>query len=208
MVTKKKSSVMSDKVPRGQCIAIIGDIIASRRLGSQRSAAQKKLFKVLKELNSNYKTAILSKFIVTAGDEFQVLLKKADLIPDLIWDMETNLNYDVRLGIGCGRLNTPLQPSAIGMDGPVWYAARAAIKESYMKKKYGGVFKQFGIEDDLILNGFARILQLHRAGITSKQLRILHLLRNGSSQTEVADRLRITRQAASQHARLAGWSSY
>jgi len=94
------------------------------------------------------------------------------------------------------------------MDGPVWHAARAAIKESYMKKKYGGVFKQFGNEDDLILNGFARILQLHRAGITSKQLRILHLLRDGSSQAEVADRLRITRQAASQHARLAGWSSY
>lgn len=203
----KKESVMKN-VPKARCIAIIGDIISSRALGSQRSNAQKRLFLILDEINKNYRNAIISAFTVTAGDEFQGLLRQADLIPDLIWDLETHLKYPIRLGIGCGRLSTPLQSSAIGMDGPVWHAARDAIKESAITKKYGGVFKQFGDKDDLILNGFARILHSQRKRLTKKQLRILNLLRTELNQIDVAERLRISRQAVSHHVLIAGWNAY
>lgn len=204
---KKELTSQFTKVPKGRCIAIIGDIIGSRKLGAGRSAAQKKLFRFLEEINKNYKSAIIAKFIVTTGDEFQGLLKNGDLIPDLIWNLEIELKFDVRLGIGCGKLNTPVQSSAIGMDGPAWYAARAAIEESYIHKKYGGVFKQFD-EYDPVLNGFARILHHTRTQFTHRQRKILNLLRDGLTQGDVASRLKITKQAVSRHAILAGWNAY
>jgi len=206
-IIKKDLTSKFTRVPKGRCIAIIGDIVGSRKLGAGRSAAQKKLFRFLDEINRNYRSAIIAKFIVTTGDEFQGLLNRGDLIPDLIWDLEIELNFDVRLGIGCGKLNTPLQSSAIGMDGPVWYAARAAIQESYVNKKYGGVFKHFDA-DDPVLNGLARILHHTRTQFTGRQLKIVNLLRDGSTQADVAARLKITRQAVSRHAILAGWNAY
>lgn len=189
-------------------MAIIGDIIGSRDLGSQRSYAQKRLFLFLDEINKRYEEAIISAFTVTAGDEFQGLICKADLIPDLIWELESSLKYRVRLGIGCGRLSTQLQPVAIGMDGPVWHAAREAIEDASKNTKYGGVFKKFNEKDDVILNGFARILHAQRKRLTKKQLKIINLLRNGLNQIEVAEKLKITRQAVSDHVKTAEWNVY
>ena len=209
MVTRnKKESATTKTVPKGRCIAIIGDIIGSRDLGPQRSNAQKKLFSFLADINKKYRIDILATFTVTVGDEFQGLVRQGDLIPNLIWDLETHLNYSVRLGVGCGRLSTQLQPSAIGMDGPVWHAAREAIKDSYKTGKYGGVFKNFSDKDDVILNGFARILHAQRKRLTEKQLTILNLLRSGLSQADVAARLRISKQAISRHVITAGWNAY
>lgn len=209
MVSKsKKQNPITRTVPRGRCIAIIGDIVGSRDLGPQRSNAQKKLFSFLAKINEEYRTAILATFTVTVGDEFQGLICRADLIPNLIWELESHLNYSVRLGIGCGRLSTQLQPSAIGMDGPVWHAARKAIEDSYKMGKYGGVFKNFSDKDDVILNGFARILHAQRKRFTEKQLTVLNLLRSNLSQADVAARLRISKQAISRHVITAGWNTY
>lgn len=207
-VKASPSDSSRNKVPKARCIAVIGDIIGSRNLGSQRSNAQKSLVIILDKLNTNYRDEILARFTVTAGDEFQGLLNYAEPIPDLIWELEGNLKYQIRLGIGCGRLSTPLQPDSIGMDGPVWHAARDAIIDSYINKKHGGVFRNFGESDDQILNGFARILSHHRKRLTLRQLRIINLLRAGLNQVEVADQLRITRQAVSRHALQASWSAY
>jgi len=204
----KKEHAVTQTVPRGRCIAIIGDIIGSRGLGPQRSNAQKQLFSSLAEINRKYRNGILSTFTVTVGDEFQGLVSRAEFIPNLIWDLENHLNYSIRLGIGCGRLSTQLQPSAIGMDGPVWHAAREAIQDSYKNGKYGGVFKNFSERDDPILNGFARILYAERQRFTEKQLTVLNLLRNNLSQVEVAARLRVSKQAISRHVLTAGWSAY
>lgn len=94
------------------------------------------------------------------------------------------------------------------MDGPVWHAAREAIQDSYKNGKYGGVFKNFSEEDDLILNGFARILYAERKRFTEKQLTVLNLLRKDLSQADVATRLRVSKQAISRHVLTAGWSAY
>lgn len=196
------------KIPKIRCVAVIGDIIGSRDLGVQRPLVQTKLFKVIADCNQKYSNAILSKFIITAGDEFQGLLKQADVLPDIIWELETTFKYQIRFGIGCGILNTQLQDDAIGMDGPVWYEARDAIKDAFINKRNGGVFKGFDDNDDLILNGFARILYYHRTSFTEKQRRIVNLLRQGKTQIEVAKKLKTTRQAIYKFAKSAGWNGY
>jgi predicted DNA-binding protein YlxM (UPF0122 family) len=208
MRSKTSKTFNAKKVPKGRCIAIIGDIIGSRDLGSQRSYAQKKLFLFLDEINKRYRDAIISTFTVTAGDEFQGLICKGDLIPDFIWYLESSLKYRVRLGIGCGRLSTQLQPVAIGMDGPVWHAAREGIEDALKNSKYGGVFKGFNDKDEILLNGFARILHAQRKRLTEKQVRIIDLLRDGLNQIEVAEKLKITRQAVSHHVKIAEWNAY
>ena len=53
-------------------IAIIGDIIASKKI-IDRDTAQKKLYTLLDKINIKYKEQLYSPFTITAGDEFQAL---------------------------------------------------------------------------------------------------------------------------------------
>jgi hypothetical protein len=198
----------TDKPTKPCCIALIGDLVGSRTLGQRRAHVQEKLFEILHSLNNDHAEFVLAKFIVTAGDEFQGLLLSGVIIPEIIWDVETKFDYQVRFGIGIGPLSTPLQEYAVGMDGPAWYDARDAILDAHTNKRMGGVFKGFSPQDDCILNGFARTLGFQRAQFTDKQIRVIEMLRGGKSQTEIAQKLKITRQAVSDHLVKSGWSAY
>ena len=199
---------LPENIPNAKCVAIIGDIIGSRTLGLQRPVVQKNLFEFLDRLNHKYRETIISNFIVTTGDEFQGLISQSESLPDVIWEIEIYFLTQVRLGIGCGTLNTRLQREAIGMDGPAWYLARDAIKEAYRDKRYGGVFKGFSETDDVTLNGFARILHFYRERLTKRQIKIISMFKSGLSQIDIAQKLKVSKQAISNHLISSGWSSY
>ena len=153
---------------------------------SRRSALQKQFSALMVHLNRNYREAIASGFVITLGDEFQGVLNSAGLIPDLFWYLEQDFpERELRVGIGFGTLDTPLQKFAINMDGPVLHLARAAIEQAKKSNALGGVFRGFEDLDD-IWNGIARILWFHRSRWTRPQRKIASLLRQGMSQTEVA----------------------
>ncbi len=196
--------------PRGPVIALIGDLVASRRIpATERSGVQRDLQAVLERLNQRYRKAILAKFVITIGDEFQALLRDPAVIPDLVWDIETHLpGLPTRLGIGFGELHTALRPTAIGMDGPAFHAAREAIETAANKRWLGGVFAGFGKNEDATLNGFARLLYHQRAGMTKKQRQVAALLRAGNIQTQAAKILGITKQSVRDHVTALGWESY
>ena len=113
----------------------------------------------------------------------------------------------LRVGLGLGALNTPVQKVAINIDGPALYFARAAIQTAAEKRRFGGVFLGFG-ELDPVLNGMARLLWFHRSRLTRQQSRIIELLRRGRSQSDAAGELRITRQAVSKQVVSTGWWAY
>ena len=50
-------------------IALIGDIIKSKKI-QDRAQAQQQLLQLMKELNQQYQKYLISPFTVTAGDEF------------------------------------------------------------------------------------------------------------------------------------------
>src|SRR5260370_15365093 len=191
-------------------IAVIGDIVASRRVGeAQRSLVQRQLEGLVTPLNARYRRAIAARFLVTLGGEFQGVLRRGDVIPDLIWDIETGLaDVDVRLGIGFGTLLPPFKTLALGMDGPAFHAARDAIELARKRRLHGGLFKGFGATDDLVLNGLARLLRQERHGLSPAPLATLALLRQGRSQAEIAKQLRLTRQAVSSRAQSARWEAF
>ncbi len=191
-------------------IAFIADMVGSRKVPrSRRGVLQKRFAELMGGLNRDYRKMIASGFVITLGDEFQGLLNSASLIPDLIWRVEGDfLQCEFRVGIGLGRLDTPIQKYALNIDGPALHTARAAIEDAKKRKVLGGVFRGFGGGLDEILNGIARLLWFQRSRWTDSQRTIVNLLRQGMSQTEVAKDLRITKQVVSRQVLASGFYDY
>lgn len=194
----------------GKYIALIGDIVRSRQLTPDaRAHLQRDLEELMDVLNTRFKDALASRFTVTLGDEFQALMAKAEVVPDVLQILESALRpIPVRVGVGYGTLTTPIKPNSIGMDGPAFHNARDAISRARKLKMLGGVFAGFGESHDKILNGYARILWYHRSRWSELQLEVTNQLREGRSQTEIAHTLGVTRQAIHARVTAAGWDSY
>lgn len=193
------------------CVALIGDIVGSQKhavLGT-RLGIHKQFEEVLAELNQGCRSAILSNFIITLGDEFQGLLHDPSVIPDLIWQIWVAIpEIEVRFGIGYGELATPLKrEAAIGMDGPAFYRARTAIRTAWRDKALGGVYDGFN-DDDAVLGGISRILHEHRSRWSVHQQEVIKMIREGRSQTEIASMIHVTPQAVNARLRTSGWAAY
>lgn len=194
----------------GVYTAVIADVVHSRRLpGDERRELQRAVERTLAEVNRTFASALAAKFLITVGDELQGLLHDPAILPELIRRLEVRLpQIDLRIGVGRGGIDTDLKEYAIGMDGPAWHAARAAIDAAKKDDRRGGVFRGFGARDDLTLNGLARLLHHLRAGLTSKQRALLEELLDDETQTEIARKAGISKQAVSKQARAAGWELY
>jgi SatD family (SatD) len=190
-------------------VAVIADMVGSRGVPPpQRRILQKQFAGLIASLNRDYRKAIASRFVITLGDEFQGLLSSAATIPDLIWRLEQDLpQREFRVGIGLGALDTPLQKYALNIDGPALHTARAAIEHAKKAKALGGVFRGFGELDD-ILSGVASLLWFQRSRWTQPQRNIANLLRQGMSQTEVAEELGIKKQVVSRQVLASGCYPY
>ncbi len=191
-------------------IALIGDVVRSRELKpGERSTLQAELKTALTKFNETYATAIVSYFVITTGDEFQGLLRDGWHIPDVIWTIGKTLSKaDVRFGIGFGRIHTPLQTTAVGMDGPAFHAARSAIIQARKDRRRGGVFHGFGSEWDTILNGLSGLLERQTDRMTRRQREVANLLRTETERASIAEKLGITEQAVSDHVGKMGWYEF
>ena len=94
------------------CIALIADMVRSRELSRvQRPRVQERFKDFVGYLNRAYSRNILSRFVITLGDEFQGLLSSASPIPDLMWDIEHRFSArNLRVGIGLGVLSGATRP--------------------------------------------------------------------------------------------------
>ena len=200
----------SEKLRDVPCIALIADMVKSRELSrAERGDVQVSFSEFIDELNRKYRHAILARFIITLGDEFQGLLSDAGVLPDLMWDMHYKFQLrPLRVGVGFGLIDTPIGRNAINIDGPALHQARNAIELAKKEKLLGGVFSGFGERYDSAFNGFARLLQHHRSRLKRQQRRVIEYLRESLTQTAIAGELNISRQAVSLYARAAGWEPY
>jgi hypothetical protein len=191
-------------------LAVIADVVRSRELAPPaRARLQEQLREFLATLNQGFAEALAAEFVITTGDEFQGLLKDGAVIPDLVWALRTQLpGVRIRLGVGYGRLHTELLPQAIGMDGPVFHAAREAIVRARKEGWDGGVFRGFGDPGDGILNGIAHLLERQVSRMTPRQRALADQLRNGVDQTRLSEQLRVTRQAVNKQIHSLGWKSF
>lgn len=119
-------------------IALIGDIIESKKI-QDRAQAQQKLLQLMKELNQQYQKYLVSPFTVTAGDEFQALfLPNSDMFQIIEQLSIAFAPYESRFGIGAGDMITEInKEQSIGSDGPAYWLAREAINYVHDKNDYG-----------------------------------------------------------------------
>lgn len=201
---------MVHRTIEGPVVALIGDLAASRQFRDEdRADLQRELEHLTEVLNGEYAQALLSRFTVTIGDEFQGLLHDATAIADLSWRLDRTVKKTrIRLGIGRGPIHTQLQDTAIGMDGPAFHAARRAISLAKERSIFGGVYLGFGEDADTVLTGLASLLAAIRHDHTAQQNDVVELLRQGLSQVATAQKLGISAQTVNRHVKAAKWQLY
>lgn len=179
--------------------AIIGDMIGSRTL-KNRSAIQKKFAAALKTIQKQYTEQIVSPLTVTIGDEFQAILKDTSQLFNILYEIEQSLKtISLRYGFGIGVITTEINYSAaIGMDGPAFHMARAAIEQA----RKSGRHYALHCKDALIekrLNTLLNWLDISTSNWSPEKRTILHLYRHNVMQKEIARLVSMSQSAVSQH---------
>jgi hypothetical protein len=193
-------------------IAVLGDIVRSKRLDSrERSEAQALLEQLMTDINRRYEPSILGDFLITLGDEFQGLLQEPSMVPDIVQDLREKFpTVRFRIVVSRGDLTTELKPKrvALGTDGPAWHVARKVLEQWRSAKRDGVAFVGFG-NDDVVLNGISGLLTHHWTHLEASQREIIDALRHHRGlRKEAAAEMSISQQALSNRAQTAGWREY
>ena len=182
--------------------AVIGDIKDSRHL-ENRKEVQVHLQEILDRLNEKYKDHIVSKFLITLGDECQGLLSSGEHILDMVNEIRMEM-YPVRLrfGIGFGQITTDIKSEmALGADGPGYYRAREAVELlKEREKKNRPVLAELCLrldekdqEKEVLLNTVFDLMYVVESGWTERQREtIWDMLLYGDGQQNTARRLSIS----------------
>ena len=182
--------------------AVIGDIKDSRHLNN-RKEVQDRLQWVMDRLNRKYEEDIVSKFLITLGDEFQGLLYGEKNILSMINEIKIEM-YPVRLrfGVGIGPITTDIRMEmALGADGPGYYRAREAIevlKEREKKNRSVPADLCLKMEEtdrgkEVLLNTVFNLMYAVESGWTARQREIIwDMLAYGDGQQNTAARLSIS----------------
>lgn len=185
---------------------LIGDISKSRAL-RDRAAIQERFKAAIEEINQRFTDSIVSKFLITIGDEFQGVLNDVAKSYDVIMAMR-ELLYPVEFvfGVGVGTITTEIAPEAIGMDGPAFHNARAALEEG---KEEGYEVRYCGLGEslDYVVNATLVLIEALKRKWTEHQLKVITVYRQTGSQAEVARRLEVSRSAINKTLAAAGWDA-
>lgn len=185
-----------------QVIAVIADLVASKAV-AQRAVFQRKLAKVL-ERTSREARDLASPYTITLGDEFQVVYRSADsLFADIFTILAEIHPVRARFAIGVGALTTRINADqALGMDGPVFYQARAALTAL---KEEGGLLRIAGAEDEAwrLANGVLNLVSHHAGGWTRNRWQVLAGLLRGQPVRQIEEGMQISRVAVYKNIRAA-----
>jgi len=178
---------------RNTYIAIIGDLVQSRKL-ENRDLVQANLNTVLQSINnSKYSEAICSKFVITLGDEFQGLVSRDFPLRQFLSEYDSLFGEKIktRFGIGLGELSTNIKVEAIGMDGSCFHNARAALDQA---KKENNFIVFNGFEMNLAINALFQLVNDIKKDWKKRQIEVISIFENIGDQVSVANKLNITRQ--------------
>src|SRR5687767_15884840 len=114
-----------------QYAALIGDFVQSKNL-ENRGEVQRAFAAVCADLNKERdRLGLVSPLTITLGDEFQAVFGNVARLWECILRIEATMEpVAIRFAVGLGTISTDIQPAAaLGMDGPAFYAARAAMEQ-------------------------------------------------------------------------------
>ena len=115
---------------------LIADVLESRSRANLRGLLGKKLAAVSRR--HLRKKLIQLPYSVTAGDEFQSVIRNLPSLPAVILDLRRALRpLSLRIGVGFGRISDRIQPPVNRLSGEAFQRARNAIENI----KHGSLFK-------------------------------------------------------------------
>ncbi len=188
--------------------AVIADVVQSRAL-PDRSDFQREFLAFVEGIDKLIPAGeVVSRFVVTAGDELQGLLRTPAPAYDLLTALEEALGIGrFRMGVGMGGLTTDLKPTCLGMDGPAFHRARAALEESKEKRRTLTYNLGHGALDRLVTS-LAAVLERLRFSWTGRQRQMIRLLAAHPDQASVAATLGVSRAAVNKVLKTASWRVY
>lgn len=186
-------------------IAVIGDLIESKKI-SNRFEAQEKLKIVLEDINRMYSDDIASKLMITLGDEFQGLLNSGVNVINIIEYIQIKMHpVQIRFGIGIGKIETEInQLIPFGADGSAYHHARDMVthlKKEEKKNKTSNANIMIASDGnneglELLLNTILSLCTTISQKWTDRQREVAFDCRlKGDNQREVAARLNISQSA-------------
>jgi hypothetical protein len=180
-------------------IAVIGDIIESKKL-PDRYEAQRKLKHVLEDVNAQYSEYIESRFMITLGDEFQGLLKNGEKATRIIEYIQIKMYpVEIRFGVGIGKIDTEINPlMPFGADGSAYHNARRMIntlKSSQKRNKSSDADIMIASDGnysdlELLVNTILSLCTVIKQKWTERQREIAYdCILHGDNQNEAAARM-------------------
>jgi hypothetical protein len=199
-------------------VAIIGDIIQSKKLDNRKDS-QIKLQDVLNSINKKYVKDIASNFMITLGDEFQGLLKCGENTINIISEIELEMYpVQIRFGIGTGEITTNINRDfPIGSDGPAYHNARKMIESlKNMEKKIKAGYSNIMIATqgdnssaDMLLNSIFSLCATIKKKWTKRQREIVFAyIKSENSQIKAAEKLEIKQSSVNKGLSGAEYYSY
>lgn len=180
-------------------LALIGDIEASRE-HEDRSALQRRFDEAIATAVDRLSGPArpVSGPTITTGDEFQALFEDAGGVVAFTATLVDEMHpVRLRFGLEWGTLETELQDEAVGMDGPCFHRARAAL-ETATDEGARVRFEGFGDRLDRALDGVADLIAAVRADWTDRQRQFATAHRELGVQQAVADRFDVSKSTVSE----------
>ena len=180
-------------------LVLIGDMVGSKAQ-RDRNSLQRSFAETLQKAQKKYGTAFISPLTLTIGDEFQAVLEKSDDLFSLLTFIETQLDgVQFRYGMGLGGIDTDINSQqAIGMDGPAFHRARAAIEQA-KKEQRRFCFKSGHSGQEERINILLNWVDYAVKRWNAQRKKIFLYYCEQYTQKEIAARLRITQPAVSQN---------
>lgn len=138
----------------------------------------------------------------TAGDEFQGVLEDAAVVVDIVMDLVRDGHWHI--GIGAGPVNLPLPTSTRAANGPAFESARKAVEKAKRLPAHlavRGAVDEAAAHTEAVLALMGSIIEKR----SEAAWEAIDLVSSGSSFTEAADKLGVSRQAISQRLSVAQW---
>lgn len=185
--------------------AVICDIRKSRQLENWRSVIHI-LRERLDEINEKFRSEIMLDFGITAGDEFQGVLKSPKNVYDLYLHLKVDLPVKLYCGLGVGEVET--SESIAGARGSAFYRARESL-ELCKRKQRGIMIKSWMSDHDNILNVLFHFIEVFEDSWTNRQREVVNYCRFHPELTyeEIGKHFSVTKQSISQTLKSAGWSA-
>jgi hypothetical protein len=146
---------------------------------------------------------VLRGFERTAGDEVQGVMNDAAAVVDLALALVRRGEWSI--GIGAGPVDEPLPASTRAGSGPAFVLARKAVERAKSSPQLLAVEAP-----DADRAGAAQAALDLLASVVQRRSepgwQAVDLISRGSTQTEVAEALGVTKQAVSQRLRAATWA--